>query len=377
MQGQNSAIPMEWIRNKKVAEYDLMLYIYEQGMNKEEIKNFKERCQELEIEIIVTEDNYNLDDIEGYIVDEDVDIDGTNEDYTKEKITYGGNRTSIDADIDSDAKVDMVKVYLREIGKYPLLSVNEEIELAKKIQKGDAQARKKLLECNLRLVVSIAKRYTGRGMSFLDAIQEGNIGLMKAVDKFDYTKGFKFSTYATWWIKQAITRAIADQSRTIRLPVHVVELLLKIKRYKQDYFMEHGREARNEDIADFFGLTLAKVEELSRYEQNTNTISLDTPIGEGEESLLLDYIPDTGLTPNDSVSQLALKESLDKVLKTLNERERDIIKMRFGLGGNTPLTLEEIGKVMNVTRERIRQIELKALRKLKHVTRSKYLKDYL
>ena len=271
---------------------------------------------------------------------------------------------------------DPVKVYLKEIGKVALLSPEEEIELAIRIKDDDAQAKKRLAEANLRLVVSIAKRYVGRGMQFLDLIQEGNLGLIKAVDKFDYTKGFKFSTYATWWIRQAITRAIADQARTIRIPVHMVETINKVKKTNSLLLHENGRDPTAEEIAERLDMPVDKVREILRVAQEP--VSLETPIGEEEDSLLGDFIPDDDApAPADSASMLLLKEQLSDVLKTLTPREEKVLELRFGLQDGHPHTLEEVGKEFNVTREGIRQIEAKALRKLRHPSRSKKLRDFL
>ncbi|MBR0113488.1 MAG: RNA polymerase sigma factor RpoD [Clostridia bacterium] len=271
---------------------------------------------------------------------------------------------------------DPVKVYLKEIGKVPLLTPEEEIELAIRIADEDPQAKKRLAEANLRLVVSIAKRYVGRGMHFLDLIQEGNLGLIKAVDKFDYTKGFKFSTYATWWIRQAITRAIADQARTIRIPVHMVETINKLKKTSSQLLHKNGREATAEEIAAELNMPAEKVRDILRVAQEP--VSLETPIGEEEDSHLGDFIPDDDApAPADAASMMLLKEQLNEVLETLTPREAQVLKLRFGLEGGHPHTLEEVGEEFSVTRERIRQIEAKALRKLRHPSRSKKLKDYL
>ena len=271
---------------------------------------------------------------------------------------------------------DPVKVSLKEIGRVPRLSAEEEVELAIKMSQGDVAAKKRLSEANLRLVVSIAKRYVGRGMQFLDLIQEGNLGLIKAVEKFDHTKGFKFSTYATWWIRQAITRAIADQARTIRIPVHMVETINKVKKVNSQLLHENGHEPTNEQIAEKLEMPVEKVREIMRVAQEP--VSLETPIGEEEDSHLGDFIPDEDApAPSDVASHTMLKEQLAEVLSTLTPREEKVLRLRFGLEDGRSRTLEEVGKEFNVTRERIRQIEAKALRKLRHPSRSKKLKDFL
>ena len=271
---------------------------------------------------------------------------------------------------------DPVRMYLKEIGKVPLLSPDEEIELAKKIELGDEEAKKKLAESNLRLVVSIAKRYAGRGMQLLDLIQEGNLGLIKAVEKFDYRKGYKFSTYATWWIRQAITRAIADQARTIRIPVHMVETINRLVRTQRQLVQTLGREATPEELAKELDMPVERVREIMKISQDP--VSLETPIGEEEDSHLGDFIQDNNVeVPADAATYTLLHEQLMDVLSTLTEREQKVLRLRFGLDDGRPRTLEEVGRQFNVTRERIRQIEAKALRKLRHPSRSKILKDYL
>ena len=288
---------------------------------------------------------------------------------------------SVDVDLEASMPKgvtvdDPVRMYLKEIGKVPLLSADEEIELAQRMEQGDEEAKKRLCEANLRLVVSIAKRYVGRGMLFLDLIQEGNLGLIKAVDKFDYTKGYKFSTYATWWIRQAITRSIADQARTIRIPVHMVETINKLIRVSRQLLQTYGREPTPEEIAKEMGLPVEKVREIQKIAQEP--VSLETPIGEEEDSHLGDFIPDEDVpAPAEAAAFSMLKEQLIEVLDTLTDREQKVLKLRFGLEDGRARTLEEVGKEFEVTRERIRQIEAKALRKLRHPSRSKKLKDYL
>ena len=271
---------------------------------------------------------------------------------------------------------DPVRMYLKEIGRIPLLSSEEEIELAKRMEEGDEEAKKKLSEANLRLTVSIAKRYSGRGMQFLDLIQEGNLGLIKAVEKFDYRKGYKFSTYATWWIRQSITRAIADQARTIRIPVHMVETMNRVNRTSRRLLQEYGREPTPEEIAEAMNLPVEHVLEISKISQEP--VSLETPIGEEEDSHLGDFIQDEHIpVPADEAAHTLLREQLEKVMDTLSEREQKVLALRFGLEDGKPHTLEEVGREFQVTRERIRQIEAKALRKLRHPTRSRTLRDFL
>ena len=307
-----------------------------------------------------------MDDIHKYF--ESCQIQVINEmDREKELYEQLYNEVSVD---------DTVKMYLKDIGRIPLLSAEEELELAKRMADGDEIAKKKLSEANLRLVVSIAKKYMGRGMLFLDLIQEGNLGLMKAVEKFDHSKGFKFSTYATWWIKQAITRAIADQARTIRIPVHMVETINKEVRVARRLLQEFGREPTPEEIAKEMGIEEEKVREIQKIAQDP--VSLETPIGEEEDSHLSDFIEDDqSKSPSDNVDNLALKNQLKELLNTLTPRETRVLELRYGLGDGRPRTLEEVGREFDVTRERIRQIEAKALRKLRHPQRSKKLKDFV
>ena len=302
----------------------------------------------------------------------DIKIDDIDLELSDGKAGDGSSHTS-DQGITID---DPVKVYLKEIGRVPLLSSEEEIELAIRISDGDVAAKQRLSEANLRLVVSIAKRYLGRGMQFLDLIQEGNLGLIKAVEKFDYTKGFKFSTYATWWIRQAITRAIADQARTIRIPVHMVETINKVKKVQSQLLHQNGHEPSADEISKEIDMPVDKVREIMRVAQEP--VSLETPIGEEEDSHLGDFIPDNDApAPADAASHTMLREQLSDVLSTLTPREEKVLRLRFGLEDGRSRTLEEVGKEFNVTRERIRQIEAKALRKLRHPSRSRKLKDYL
>ena len=290
-----------------------------------------------------------------------------------EEFTAEAEDLSVPEGISTD---DPVRMYLKEIGKVPLLTAEEELEIAKRMAEGDESAREKLSESNLRLVVSIAKRYVGRGMQFLDLIQEGNLGLIKAVEKFDYSKGYKFSTYATWWIRQAITRAIADQARTIRIPVHMVETINKLIRVSRQLLQEYGREPTPEEIAKEMGISEDKVREITKIAQEP--VSLETPIGEEEDSHLGDFIPDDDIpAPAEAAAYTMLKEQLNDVLDTLTPREEKVLRLRFGLDDGRSRTLEEVGKEFNVTRERIRQIEAKALRKLRHPSRSKKLKDFM
>ena len=304
------------------------------------------------------------------LLDNDMDMEGMEDEEEVEL-------DKIDLSVPEGVSIeDPVRMYLKEIGKVSLLSADEEIELAKRMEKGDEAAKKRLAEANLRLVVSIAKRYVGRGMLFLDLIQEGNLGLIKAVEKFDYRKGYKFSTYATWWIRQAITRAIADQARTIRIPVHMVETINKLIRVSRQLLQELGREPTPEEIAEEMDMPVDRVREILKISQEP--VSLETPIGEEEDSHLGDFIQDDNVpVPADAAAFTLLKEQLVEVLSTLTDREQKVLRLRFGLDDGRARTLEEVGKEFNVTRERIRQIEAKALRKLRHPSRSRKLKDYL
>ena len=298
--------------------------------------------------------------------------------YVENEVNQIDNNEDVDKVLSQEGLAidDPVRMYLKEIGKVPLLDADRELLLAQKMSEGDQRAKQELVEANLRLVVSIAKRYVGKGMFFLDLIQEGNLGLMKAVEKFDYTKGYKFSTYATWWIRQAITRAIADQARTIRIPVHMVETIHKVSRVSRQLLQERGHEASADEIAEVIGMSPEKVREIMKIAQDP--VSLETPIGEEEDSHLGDFIPDDDSpAPADAASYALLREQLSEVLHTLTPREEHVLKLRFGLDDGRTRTLEEVGKEFNITRERIRQIEAKALRKLRHPSRSKRLKDYL
>lgn len=327
-----------------------------------------EAFEELEILPDRMERIYDILEKEGIEIFEDIEKT-ENIEVTKEEL----EDLSVPDGINID---DHVKMYLKEIGKVDLLSSDEEQQLAKRMSEGDEEAKKRLAEANLRLVVSIAKRYVGRGMMFLDLIQEGNLGLIKAVDKFDYTKGYKFSTYATWWIRQAITRAIADQARTIRIPVHMVETINKLSRVNRQLVQEFGREPTPDELAKELGMPVERVRDILKISQDP--VSLETPIGEEEDSHLGDFIPDDDApAPSEAASFVLLREQLGEVLKTLTPREAKVLKLRFGLEDGRQRTLEEVGSKFKVTRERIRQIEAKALRKLRHPSRSKKLKDYL
>lgn len=316
----------------------------------------------------------NIDEFFEFLNEQGIEVtnEGDDESNTGEDFTADG-----EVIVPEGIKInDPVRMYLKEIGRVPLLTSEQEVELAKRILDGDEDARKELAEANLRLVVSIAKRYVGRGMLFLDLIQEGNMGLIKAVEKFDYTKGFKFSTYATWWIRQAITRAIADQARTIRIPVHMVETINKLIRVSRQLLQDLGREPTPEEIAEIMDITPEKVREIMKIAQEP--VSLSTPIGEEDDSHLGDFIEDQyAIAPADAAAYELLKEQLKEVLDTLTDREENVLKLRFGLDDGRTRTLEEVGKEFGVTRERIRQIEAKALRKLRHPSRSKRLKDFL
>ena len=347
-------------KKKNVLEYqEINEFFADMPLEEEQFEKILEMLEQNAVDVLrITDDD--VDDEEIILTDEDeVDVE------------------NLDLSVPDGISIeDPVGMYLKEIGKVPLLSAEEEIELAKRMELGDQEAKKRLAEANLRLVVSIAKRYVGRGMLFLDLIQEGNLGLIKAVEKFDYRKGYKFSTYATWWIRQAITRAIADQARTIRIPVHMVETINKLIRVSRQLLQELGREPSPEEIAEEMNMPVERVREILKISQEP--VSLETPIGEEEDSHLGDFIQDDNVpVPADAAAFTLLKEQLVEVLGTLTEREQKVLRLRFGLDDGRARTLEEVGKEFSVTRERIRQIEAKALRKLRHPSRSRKLKDYL
>lgn len=348
-------------KKKNVLEYqEISEFFSDMQLEEEQFEKILEVLDQNNVDVLRITEEDDLDD-EEIILSEEDDVDVENLDLSVP---------------DGISIEDPVRMYLKEIGKVPLLSAEEEIELAKRMELGDQEAKKRLAEANLRLVVSIAKRYVGRGMLFLDLIQEGNLGLIKAVEKFDYRKGYKFSTYATWWIRQAITRAIADQARTIRIPVHMVETINKLIRVSRQLLQELGREPSPEEIAEEMNMPVERVREILKISQEP--VSLETPIGEEEDSHLGDFIQDDNVpVPADAAAFTLLKEQLVEVLGTLTEREQKVLRLRFGLDDGRARTLEEVGREFNVTRERIRQIEAKALRKLRHPSRSRKLKDYL
>ena len=351
---------------KNVLEYqEINNFFGDMELDEEKMEKIIEYLENNGIDVFqISDDKDDVDD--DIILGMEADGEGDEEDIE-----------NIDLSVPDGVSIeDPVRMYLKEIGKVPLLSADEEVELAKRMEEGDAEAKKKLAEANLRLVVSIAKRYVGRGMLFLDLIQEGNLGLIKAVEKFDYKKGYKFSTYATWWIRQAITRAIADQARTIRIPVHMVETINKFVRVQRQLLQELGREPYPEEIAEHMNMPVDRVREIQKI--SLEPVSLETPIGEEEDSHLGDFIQDENVpVPAEAAAFTLLREQLEEVLGTLTEREQKVLKLRFGLEDGRSRTLEEVGREFNVTRERIRQIEAKALRKLRHPSRSRKLKDYL
>ena len=351
-------------KNKNVIDYqDITEAVSEVLDNMDDVDKIYDYLESKKIEIRMEEDDDKLDD------DDDLDDDVDSEDEI--------DLSKIDLSVPEGIGVDdPVRMYLKEIGQIPLLTAEQEVEYAKRMEEGNEVAKRRLAEANLRLVVSIAKRYVGRGMQFLDLIQEGNLGLIKAVEKFDYRKGYKFSTYATWWIRQAITRAIADQARTIRIPVHMVETINKLTRVSRQLLQELGREPSPEEIAEEMDIPVEKVREIQKISQEP--VSLETPIGEEEDSHLGDFIQDDNVpVPAEAAAQTLLKEQLDEVLDTLTEREQKVLRLRFGMNDGRARTLEEVGREFDVTRERIRQIEAKALRKLRHPSRSRKLRDYL
>ena len=371
---------------------ELVEALQKQDLTPDEIDELYETFNQTGIEIIdvddTEEDEVLVEDEDREIVgdvDDNEDVEDTENiediESASENNVENANKRAEEVEVDLSIPEgvtidDPVRMYLKEIGRVPLLTAQEEVELAKQMGAGDEEAQKRLAEANLRLVVSIAKRYVGRGMLFLDLIQEGNLGLIKAVEKFDYTKGYKFSTYATWWIRQAITRAIADQARTIRIPVHMVETINKLVRVSRNLLQKLGREPSAEEIAKEMDLSVERVREIMKIAQEP--VSLETPIGEEEDSHLGDFIEDQDApAPADAASFLLLKEQLEEVLSTLTQRERNVLRLRFGLDDGRARTLEEVGQSFGVTRERIRQIEAKALRKLRHPSRSKKLKDFL
>jgi RNA polymerase primary sigma factor len=397
---KNSKIASELLETARnagdeITFLEVSMFANEHKLSKEETDELYDYLEMEGIEVVdsrepsdselAEEEFLELDDFDDIDNIDDIDEDADDSDDFDPDSDENGDGVSFKkkSDIDiSEASAkniptdDPVKMYFKEIGKIPLLTADEERELAIRIEQGDDEARKKLCEANLRLVVSIARRYLNRGLSFLDLIQEGNLGLMKAVEKFDYTKGYKFSTYATWWIRQAITRSIADQARTIRIPVHMVETINKLIRIQRQLLQEYGREPTNEEVAKEMGITVEKVREIKKVSQDP--VSLETPIGEEEDSHLGDFIADDDIpSPVDAAAYAMLQKQLREVLDTLSDREKKVLILRFGLDDGRPRTLEEVGKEFNVTRERIRQIEAKALRKLRHPSRSKKLKDYL
>ena len=375
LSGLESLVEVASSKGSKIDYDDINDYFKEQELSPEAIEQIISYLETKGIEIVENMTEDMPVDIDISIDDDLLSLDDDVEDFEKELEDEDIDLSAIDI-LEGVGTEDPVRMYLKEIGTVALLSGEEELELAKRKQDGDEYAKQKLIEANLRLVVSIAKRYTGRGMSFLDLVQEGNLGLIKGVEKFDYTKGFKFSTYATWWIRQAITRAIADQARTIRIPVHMVETINKLIRTSRHLLQQNGREPTPEEIAVEMEIPVEKVLEIQKIAQDP--VSLETPIGEEDDSHLGDFIPDDDSpSPQDAASYTMLKEQLNEVLETLTPREAKVLRLRFGLDDGKARTLEEVGKEFSVTRERIRQIEAKALRKLRHPSKSKKLKEYM
>lgn len=366
-------------KNKNVIEYGSIGRYFDTQLREEDYEYILDELSKKNIDVLTIPEK-EIEGIEN-IKDEELFIDDMDEVEEIEELEEIEEEVidleNIDLSVPDGVSIDdPVRMYLKEIGKVPLLSMEEEVELAKKIEEGDEAAKDKLVEANLRLVVSIAKRYAGRGMQFLDLIQEGNLGLIKAAEKFDYRKGYKFSTYATWWIRQSITRSIADQARTIRIPVHMVETINRLIRTSRQLLQELGREPHAEEIAERLNMPVDRVREIMKMSQEP--VSLETPIGEEDDSHLGDFLKDDkSTTPVDAASYMLLREQLGEVMSSLTEREKQVLILRFGLIDGRARTLEEVGKVFDVTRERIRQIEAKALRKLRHPSRSKKLKDYL
>ena len=356
-------------KKKNALEYqEIQGYFRDMNLSEKQLDAVVQYLEEHDIDVLrISESTADEDEDDTLLMNDEPDLEDEEE----------VDMENIDLSVPEGISIeDPVRMYLKEIGKVPLLTAEEEIDLAQRMEQGDEEAKKRLAEANLRLVVSIAKRYVGRGMLFLDLIQEGNLGLIKAVEKFDYRKGYKFSTYATWWIRQAITRAIADQARTIRIPVHMVETINKEIRVSRQLLQELGREPTPEEIAEEMNISVDRVREILKISQEP--VSLETPIGEEEDSHLGDFIQDDNVpAPADAAANTMLKEQLEEVLGTLTEREQKVLRLRFGLDDGRARTLEEVGKEFNVTRERIRQIEAKALRKLRHPSRSRKLKDYL
>ncbi len=379
----NSIVDTAKMIGNEITYAEINAIVADLKLDKDAVEDIYDLVESKNVNIIETREPTEIELEEDDIDDDEIlemEEDGEFDDEQDEKKSGVIIKSSGEIEVSDSAKNiptdDPVRMYFKEIGKVPLLTAEEERDLAIRIEQGDEEAKKKLCESNLRLVVSIARRYLNRGLSFLDLIQEGNLGLIKAVEKFDYTKGYKFSTYATWWIRQAITRSIADQARTIRIPVHMVETINKLIRVSRQLLQEYGREPTSEEIAREMGITVEKVREIKKISQDP--VSLETPIGEEEDSHLGDFIPDEDIpSPVDAAAYSMLQKQLREVLDTLSEREKKVLILRFGLDDGRPRTLEEVGREFNVTRERIRQIEAKALRKLRHPSRSKKLRDYL
>ena len=378
----NSIVDTAKLVGNEITYAEINAIIADMKHDKDTVEDLYDLVESKNVNIIETREptevelEDDVDDDEILEMEEDDEFDNEQDEKKSGVIIKSSGEIEVSDSAKNIPTDDPVRMYFKEIGKVPLLTAEEERELAIRIEQGDEEAKKKLCESNLRLVVSIARRYLNRGLSFLDLIQEGNLGLIKAVEKFDYTKGYKFSTYATWWIRQAITRSIADQARTIRIPVHMVETINKLIRVSRQLLQEYGREPTSEEIAREMGISVEKVREIKKISQDP--VSLETPIGEEEDSHLGDFIPDEDIpSPVDAAAYSMLQKQLREVLDTLSEREKKVLILRFGLDDGRPRTLEEVGREFNVTRERIRQIEAKALRKLRHPSRSKKLRDYL